>query len=57
VGDSLISKSKLRCRTLRALGLHSFIFLGFHFVSPQALCFHPLRGPEGIISSAFGVSN
>ena len=43
--DSIISKSgALRYRTLHALGSLTFVSLGFRFASPQALCFHPLRG-------------
>ncbi len=34
----------VRCRTLRALGFLRLLFLGFRFASPQAVCFHPLRG-------------
>jgi peptidyl-prolyl cis-trans isomerase B (cyclophilin B) len=41
----MMSKSKpLRYRTLRALGFLASVILGFRCASPQALCFHPLRG-------------
>jgi len=35
---------RLRYRTLRALGFLTFVILAFRSASPQALCFHPLRG-------------
>ena len=37
-------RSRLRCRTLRALAFLLHAHLGFRCASPQALCCHPLRG-------------
>jgi hypothetical protein len=38
-----IASTDYGCRPLRGLGLHSDMFLGFRFASPQALRCHALR--------------